>query len=252
MKKEVPNSIKITAMVIGAVIFLALAVIYLITLYAPTQTVSVSGESVLSVTPDIVAIYFMAETTGNSLEEAKDANAEMVEELKNELGTLGIDRKTIATSDYNVGEDYEWTSNRRVFKGYKATHNLKIELDANKTELIGEIISAGINVGAYLNYINFELSPELQNEYKAQATLLASQDARGRAEKMAEGLGEKLGRVVSVSENNFGYYPWRAYNGMANSAMTDDAMLEVKSAVTEITPGDQDIRSTVTVVYKLI
>jgi hypothetical protein len=250
MKKEIPNSIKITAMIIGTVVFLAIIIAYLIVWFAPTQTVSVSGESVLSVTPDVVAIYFMAETKGDSLEEAKDANAKVVEDLKKNLEELGVDRNSITTSNYNVGEDYEWANNRRVFKGYKATHNLKVELGANKTGLIGDVVGSAIDAGAALNYINFELSPTLQNQYKAEATLLASKDARGRAEKMAEGLGEKLGRVVSVSENNFGYYPWMAYDAMASSYVGNDAM-EVKQAVTEITPGDQEIRSTVTVVYKL-
>ncbi len=250
-QKEVSNSIKITAMALGTVVFIVLVAVYLVMWFSPSQTVTATGEATISATPDIVGLYFIAETKADSMEEAKDKNAEIVENLKDSLVALGLDGNSVTTSNYNVGEYYEWKNNQRIFKGYKATHNLRIELSSDDTELIGDVIDAGINADAGLSYINFELSPGLQNEYKAQATLLASQDAKGKAENIAIGLGQRLGRIVSVSESNFGYYPWRAYSGVIDKVMEEDMILEAKSVATNIQPGEQDISSSVSVVYKL-
>ena len=216
----------------------------------PKQTVDVRGEGEVSVNPDIVSVYLRAETNASSAKEARDENSKIVDNVIYGLVVGGIDRDSITTQSFNVYEDYDWTREGRVFRGYKATHTLKVELSSDNINLVGKVVDISIDNGALLQYINFEVSGEKQNEYEAEATLLATQNARMKAGAIAEGLEMNLGKVVSVSDTSFsGYFPYRAY-GSEDMAI-DVAGSEVERAVTNIQPGEQKIRANVNVVYGL-
>ena len=231
--------------------FIIIAIIILIAVKNPltTNTINVEGSATIDAMPNLVGIYFYVETSGNTTSEASQANSEIVEELKNSLISLGIDEEKIITQNYNVYPDYDWVNNQRVEKGYKATHSIKVEISANETEKIGQIIDAGTQAGAGINYINFELTSELQNQYKAEAMQLAAEDARMKAEAIAQGLDKKVGRLVSVSTSNFGYSPWNVYS--ARGIALEDEAQEAKVATTSIQPGEQEISGQITAIFKL-
>ena len=110
------------------------------------------------------------------------------------------------------------------------------------------MIDAGVDAGASIGYINFELSQEKQNEYKAQALKQAAEDAKIKAESIAEGLGKSIGSIYSISSSDFDYYPWRIYEATASS---EAGVAEAKQAATDIQPGEKDITARVSVVFKL-
>ncbi|MCK5624255.1 SIMPL domain-containing protein [Candidatus Pacearchaeota archaeon] len=234
-----------------SVTLIIIAIIILIAVKNPlaTNTINVEGSATINVIPNLVTIYFNIETSGDTTAEASEANTEIVEELKNSLISLGIEKENLITQNYNVYQDYDWINNIRIEKGYKTTHSIKIEICTGETEKIGEIIDAGTQVGATINYINFELTSDLQNQYKAEAMHLAAEDARMKAEAIAEGLDKKVGRLVSVSTSNFDYSPWGLYES-TGLAMTENA-IEAKVATTNIQPGEQEIYGQITAVFKL-
>lgn len=229
------------------------------------QTVSVRGEADVSVVPDVVSVNFKVGTNGSTAVEAKDANSDIVDRIILALMKEGFDIEDISTQGFNVYEDFDWynyanngatydemPSRNRVATGFKATHSLRIEVPTDNTQLIGKAIDAGIDNGALLQYINFELSGEKENEYKAQATLLATQNAKMQAEAMAEGLGMKLGGVVSIKDASLnGIKPYRMYDAPANGAMMESDIVLAKSSVTSIQPGEQKLYASISVVYKL-
>ena len=113
--------------------------------------------------------------------------------------------------------------------------------------MIGDTIDAGVNAGAGISYINFELSQDLQNRYKAEALKKATYDARVKAEGIASGLRKSLGKVVSVSSSEFKYYPWEVYRNADMAVGAEQA----KQATTSIAPGEQEISGQVSVVFAL-
>jgi len=114
------NSVKITGMIIGAVVILALLAVYVFFQANPTETITANGVATISATPDLVSIYFNVETNGSTAKEAKDANSKIADDIITALVKEGFERKDITTQNFNVYEDYEWTRDKRVFKGYKA------------------------------------------------------------------------------------------------------------------------------------
>ena len=206
---ETSNSVKITAMVLITVVALALFATLIYFWVKPSQTVSVSGMSSVKAMPDLLTVYLDIETKGEDAKEAKDSNAEIVDAVTTSLVRLGLERKEITTNSFNVYPEYDWTGNERKITGYTASYVLKVQLVEGKMSKAGDVIDAGVDNGAGISYINFELSQELQNQYKKEALEKATQDARSKAEGIASGLGKEVGRVVSISSSDFGYYPWR-------------------------------------------
>ncbi|MCU0642074.1 MAG: SIMPL domain-containing protein [archaeon] len=243
------TSIKITLIITVAILAIAGAAGLLYWKTAnPAETVSVSGSSVIKATPDIVTVYFTVQTSGATAEEAKDNNSEIVDEVITNLVKLGLERKDIATENYNVYPDYDWINGRQVSRGYKATHSIKVELSAAKMDKVGSVIDAGVEGGATINYINFELSKDTENAYKAQALKEATEDARLKADSMASGLGKSVSGIKSVSAVDFGYYPWRVYG--AEGAIADVAMAK-EAVATNIQPGEREVNAQVNVVFEL-
>ena len=250
MKKQ-SEKVKITGMVLVVVLVLALVVGAVYMGRNPSQTVSVSGNAEVKVMPDLVSVYFNVESLADTAKEAKDANTEIVDEVVVELMRMGVGRKDIVTSNYNIYPEYEWKNDERELVGYKAMHTLKVELSEETFDKAGDVVDAGVDAGALVSYINFELSSGKQNEYKAQAIEQATFDARAKAEGIAEGLGRDLGRIVSVSTSDFGYAPWRLY-AADESSFSGGADL-AKEAVESINiqPGEQTVVGRVSVLYAL-
>ncbi len=239
------NSVKIAGMIVGAILVVALLGFWAFSTTVSGETVSSNGVAEVKVVPDLVSVYFNVETTGDNAKTAKDANAVIVDRVVTALLKEGFARDEITTENFNVYEDFDWSDGGRTSLGFKATHSIKVELSTDGE--IGDVIDAGIDAGAMLSYINFGLSRELENQYKAEALKLAAQDARVKAEAIASGLGMKLGDVVSTSSSDFDYYPWLAYEtASAGSDSVRGAKVE-----TEIQAGERTVQGRVSVAYEL-
>jgi len=243
------KSIKITSIIVLGVIITTLIITISLNgvFQGQGKTISAEGISSIKAMPDLVSVYFSIETKAKTSENATKLNSEIVEKLKASLVAQGFDENKIQTQSFNVYPNYEWIGGKQVDKGFIATHSLIVEISTNESDKIGKAIDAGVSAGAGISSINFELSQEKQNDYKAEALELAAQDAKIKAQATASGLGNKIGELVSVQTSNFGYYPWNVYSG---SGRMEDAMY-AKVASTSITPSEQEVTASVTAVFKL-
>ena len=248
-KKATSDSVKVTLIIVGTIIILAVAALIVFLSLKQGTPITTSGQATLKATPDIVSIYFNIETNGSDASEAKDKNAVIVDNVITDLLKKGIKRENISTESFNIYPDYYWTEKGQQSNGYRAVHVLKVQLDSSKMDDAGEVIDIGVDDGALISYINFELSLKKQNELKAQALKQATEDARIKAESIASGLGKRLGGVMAVSDSSFDYYPWAIYR---NDAMMVGASGAKEAISTNINPGQQDISARVTVTYKII
>ena len=245
--KNIP--IIITSIIAGVILIIALfALISFNRVVGPSSedTVHVEGMATIKAMPDLIGIYFNVETKGNTSAEASQANAVIVDGLISGLIALGFERKEIVTENFNVYQDYDWEDDKRVEKGYKATHSVSIKVSLNESVKIMEILDVGTNAGAGVSYINYELTQESQNIYKAEAMKLAARDAKIKADSVAEGFDKEVGKLVSVSVSDFGYQPWRAYGG----GVSED-VVQSKDISINIQPKEQEVSARVQATYKL-
>lgn len=248
------NSVQVTA-IIAVTILLAAGIVSMTIQniarpYANEETVNVQGIATVDVVPDIVAVYFTVQTNASTSTQAKDENAEIVDEVITQLVREGFERKDITTQNFNIYPQYEWTEEGRKDNGYQATHTLRVEMASEESDRIGEAIDAGVNAGAHISHLSFELSRELENTHKAQAMQYAAEDARIKAEAVADGFDKKVGKLVSTSvDNGWGYQPWMMYEATASSPMADAMM--AKEATTEIQVGEREITASVSATFTL-
>ena len=251
-KIKLEKSVQITIIIVAAVILLVVIGIIYLKPTSTTDTFQVSGQATSKVSPVLITIYFSVDTKGATSKIAEDANSEIVSKLRDNVISLGFKESDLTTENYNIYPDYSYDYNKgtQTLIGYRATHTLKIELPSSQKDKVSSIIDAGTNAGAGISYINFELTPALQQQAKVTAIKDASDDARVKAEAIADGFNKKLGKLVSVSLDEFNYRPWNIYSSSDSSGGGVGAA-EAKSAVADITPSNQDVSAYVTAVYKL-
>ncbi len=243
---KIDKSVQITGIVAVAVLVVVLVIVNAISGFSSSETITVEGISAVSVVPDEIGVYFSAETLENSADVTKDVNAVIVADVKAALIAAGFSRDDFETSNFNVREDFEWKDDGRESLGFKATHSIIVRMSSEDEAMIGAAIDAAVDNGALLSYVNFELSQDLENEYKALAMKSAAEDARVKGEAVADGLGMRLGKVVSTTSSDFGYRPWLAY---AESDMAGS--MKGEEVATNIQVGEQEISSRISVTYKI-
>jgi hypothetical protein len=96
-----------------------------------------------------------------------------------------------------------------------------------------------------INNIEFYLSEDREAEYKNQALSAATKNAKEKAKTIASSLDARLGKIVSVSESNFYYAPYRY--SMEAAVDTDEAVAQVA----KVTPMDVNVQASINVVYEI-
>ena len=236
--------------IIGAVV-LGIILLGLYMLDVSSAVVSAQGTAVMKVQPDTAGVYVSIETRDKSAQSAQEAHSEIRERVLQSIKDLGVTNEDIQLINYQVYQEYDWSSGRQVPKDFVASQYLVVK--TKDFDEVAKIVDAAVAEGALVNSIQFELSQEKQNEFKAQVLSNASADAKIKAESTARGLGKHIGRLVSVQTQDF-YYPGpvlyyeKAY---ASDSSAGSSVSAVREAAANITPGDIDVSANIVVQYKL-
>lgn len=222
-------------------IFIGLAILLLVGCTQNSdRTLTTQGTSTISVPPDEAEIYLNVQTSSESADDAREENAAIVEKVKEALKD-----EMIESQNFNIYEDFDYTESGRKSRGFIATHTLKVS--TTNFENVGEIIDVGVKAGVTsINGVNFLLSKETEESVRTQALKEASQNAKSKAEAIAEGLDMSVGEVKAVRDSQFNYYPTPYYREM-DAAMAVSEMAKT----TSITPQDLEVSAQVEVVYTL-
>jgi hypothetical protein len=247
MAKSIDRKVLITGMIILGAIIVALIFSNSFNSGSMKNTISSTGQTTIKVMPDLVNVYFNVQTKALTADEASNKNSEIVAQMKSSLISLGFAEDEIKTQGFSVYPEYDWRSGTQKITGYAATHIVSVQILIEEKEKIGSALDAGISAGAGINYINYELTEEHQKSYKVDAIKAATEDATDKARALAEGAGQNLGRLVSISTNDYSYVPWMAY-GTADSGGVVKSGAEI---ATSITPSEQEVSASVTAVFKI-
>ena len=211
------QKINLTAIIIVVLIIVsAFAGFYLYQSGKDKTTITTTGNFQTKALPDQTLIYLLVQTKASTAQQAKNDNAKISDDVLTALLKIGLERKDIETENYNIYPDYNWTSGKQEIIGYTASNSMKIT--TKDFDIVGKIIDASVDSGALVSYINFELSPAKNNEYKALVLANASQDARNKADSIAAGLGKRIDRIVSVSTSDYYYQPYPLYRAEGATA----------------------------------
>jgi hypothetical protein len=239
------KSVQKTLIIVAGVLIVVLLGVLCVNNFVYAKKITSYGTAAIEVLPDFVSVYFSVDTKGSTADEASDKNSEIVDKMKSALLAAGISEDEIKTQGFSVYPNYDYSSSVQKITGYSASHSLKVEIDVDEKNKIGSVIDAGVGAGAGISYINFELSEENQSKYKTETIKKATEDARLKAEALAEGSGSRLGSLVSISTSDFGYVPWLA---ASEDAVKGNSGAEI---ATSINPGEQEVTASVTAVFRI-
>ena len=234
-----------TLIIVGGVLLAIILIFGFLNTSIYSKTISSTGTATIEVLPDFVTVYFSVDTKGVTAKEASDKNSEIVDNMKSALIAAGIEEDEIKTQNFNVYPNYDYSGSTQRITGYNAQHSLKVEIAVEEKDKLGSVIDAGIGAGAGISYINYELNEENQKLYKVEAIKLATEDAKTKAEALAEGSGSSLGSLISVSSSEWGYAPWMA---ASEDAVKGSSGAEI---ATSITPSEQQISATVSTTFRI-
>ncbi|PIN78188.1 hypothetical protein COV15_00075 [Candidatus Woesearchaeota archaeon CG10_big_fil_rev_8_21_14_0_10_34_12] len=232
----------LAVVIVVAIIAVAVVSVVAITGLNKVVTITTSGSAETKIMPDLAVVYLNIQSINKSAEDAKNRIAVIRDDVMTSLIKLGLERKNIETEQYSIYPNYDWASGKQDITGYTATQTIKVSTkDFNN---VGKIVDAVVDDGALVSYINFELSLEKQNENKAVQLEEATKDARKKADAIAAGLGKKVVGVVSVSTNNYDYYPYPLYRA-------EDGGVSLEKATADITPSQVNINADVSVTFRI-
>ncbi len=179
--------------------------------------ISVSGESKINVGPDQAELYIRTETRAQDVKEAQRQNNDIMNKVRDALKKIDI--KNIETIDFSLQPIREWdpNTNRYIDNGFIQTHTFKVT--TTKIDQAGDIINVAVENGANsIDNIIFSLSEDKLRETKTKVISDAVKNAKYKAQAMAEGANIRLGKVKSITENNFVYTPY--YRDMVAEKVT--------------------------------
>ncbi len=211
------------------------------------RTLSSSGTVEKIVAPDKVEIVLSVQTLDKSAQKSQSDNAEIADRVNSALTSMSSVRADVKTLGYSVNEEFEWNDIERksVSVGYRTTNQIKVTLNGADVSGAGRVIDAAVNAGANsVSSISFGLSKDKELEVKLAALKEAGSLAKSKADSIGQGLGVSIGKIKSITENSYFYYP-----NYSNSSGAMD--LVAAKAPTPITPNDVSVTAEVSVVFEI-
>jgi len=205
----------------------------------PRPVIQVSGDATVTVKPDQAQIDIGVVTQAKTAEAAANQNRQQLDSVLRELHQALGAGADIQTTSYSLQPNY------REFKpggepaivGYTATNVVQVK--TKMLDEVGKVIDVATQSGA--NTIRrLEFTLQDMQTVRSQALRKAAIQAKAEAETLAEALGLKIVRVLSVSESTPIAIPIRAM-----------AMAAQAAAPTPIEPGTIDVHATVSLTVEI-
>jgi uncharacterized protein len=200
----------------------------------PVGGITVTGVGTITSVPDEAAFTIGAQTQGSTAREALNANSEQMRRVIDAVKAVGVDKSDIKTQDVSVSANY--VDEGRI-DSYSARNSVLVTI--RNLSKAGSILDAASNAGANEVY-GPTLSRSDEEKLQEKALSSAVDDARAKAEVLADAAGVQLGRVTAITEG-FAGGPQPYY--AAERALAKDAA--------PIEPGTQDSQATVTVTFAI-
>lgn len=209
-----------------------------------TTKVTVAGEAITKVEPDVAVLVIAVVTQSAQAIDAQQENARKSEAVGSAVKAIAGANAEIKTSDYTLLPQYDYRDNRLPkIIGYDARNSVTVTLSDLKN--VGAVIDAASRAGA--NNIQ-SVSFMLRQTSPARGAALrdATTQAINKAQSIAEALGGRVLRVVEENEGTTVSGSQQVYEA------TDQIQLSAtRQTTTPIVSGNLSIRSNVQLIVEI-
>ena len=205
----------------------------------PEITVNGNGEALVSA--DVAVISLGVSARDRDVLKAQAKVNEAIAAIRTALTEAGVEKQDINTDYINIYAMYEYSEGAEVLKGYNANSTLAIRV--TDIEAVGEVIDIAFEAGANtLNGITFSASDTTEAEAKAMKK--AVEDAKDKAEVLAEASGLEIRGIEEIVEGGTYSYDRGMMNNFAKATAEDSA------AGTVVQAAKLSVTSTITIKFK--
>lgn len=206
---------------------------------------TVSGTGEVHVTPDRARVALGVETRAPKAADAIAQNNKIMGQVVDAIRKLDIADKNIQTSTFSVNREYEPQppNSKTPPKAVFVVSNI-VTVTLDNPSRVGTVIDAGTGAGANtVQGVSFFV--ENDEPARLQALRDAARQARAKADAIAQALGARISGVESIYESSAPVVYEQNLGLMVSRA-------EAKMAApTPVLPGENIIRATVTVRFRI-
>ena len=165
---------------------------------AQPRTITVVGEGVVNIKPDIAQVNIGVDVVEPNVQEANAGASQIIDAVKSALMEAGVAAQDMQTSGLSIWIERPYTDGQ---PGEQAFYHVSNQVNVTLRDLdqVGALLNKAIEAGANTMYgVTFTVADSGQVEAEARDEAMA--DARAKAEALADLAGLQLGDIVSVSE----------------------------------------------------
>lgn len=207
------------------------------------RTISVSGVGTVTYVPDMIVLSITVKNTNPRLADALAQTKSTIADLLTVSKKFGIADADIKSSFINTDKEYT-NGNYNTepkFIGYSATQTSQITYRdlARFEEFSAELLALRVTS---INNVTFSHSKA--SDYSSEADLLALDDAKASAQKMAERMNIRLGKILYLTNS-------QEASGFSGDMMYERAYSKNLSGGIVVSPGILSVSRAVHVVYQI-
>lgn len=212
----------------------------------PLRSITVYGEAKQQVSPDMAKMNVTVQGQDRDLERAKQQHDVKMQNLLKIAGEMQIERSQIKTQYASIQPEYDYNDGKQTFRNYSVSSTLEIGVKRMNTvgQLMQKLVAAKFDqVG------NVQYTIDSDIAYRDEVMLEALDNAKAKAQKVAERMDVTLGKPLSVAQGYQAPQPIMMVSRAAKMEMAGGAA----SADAGVQPpeGMMEISATVTVSYEM-
>ncbi|OPJ56254.1 SIMPL domain-containing protein [Alkalithermobacter paradoxus] len=201
------------------------------------KVISVSGEGVISVKPDIAYINLGVHVQNKDAKIAQSENTQKMNRVIAALKKQGIKDEDIQTIEYSIYPEYNYNydkSNQPKIVGYSVRNMVRVAI--RNVDKVGVIIDAVASSDANLiDSISFGISDA--EKYYKEALKKSVENAKGKATSIGDSLGVKLSTPSKIIENSSPSHivyerSYKAMDAVEHSTPVSQGQVEIRAVVT--------------------
>lgn len=203
------------------------------------KTITVTGTGKVNMKPEVARFTAGVQKFGSTVSEAMSEEEKATKNIVEILKGSGVKDEDIRTAYFSVwpqtSDTYDSSGVKKTqITGYSVSNSVDVKVRNvdQASNLLGKVISAGAN-----NISGLTFGADDPKEQEAEARQKAVDDAREKAEKMAQAAGRKLGKIISISEGNIPavpVYKLEGGGGGGGGPAVETGGLEISQTVTVI------------------
>lgn len=215
---------------------------------AEPRTISVNGECLTSAPKDRTAITIRVSVTDKSAAKSMKSASTKVAEINKYLKTLDVQ---VQTSEFNSYEKHEWNEVTRKSELVGIETNIALDVSATSIDTIETVLTqfAG-QPDVFVTNLRMFTSSETMKPILESCLGTAVENARSRADALAAGAGQRVGKLLAASYGTGTSYD---VHPTANFRMAKMEMAAVADSYADgaITGKDTEVSVNVSAIFEI-